>query len=120
MTVVEYIRRKNDILKRATGLVLVPEDQIKEVKTHELTPLKYLGAHNCPYCKEYLIPNSGCTGCPMYESSNPCLSTDVIEMGVYSTYIECEGAFKKVIIKNPKYGEELYNLTLEFNKELEA
>jgi hypothetical protein len=70
MTVSEYLRRKNNILREYLELDfdLIPEEQIREVEQSELG-FDVFGA--CPYCNVHNRLNS-CEGCPMYDAGNDC------------------------------------------------
>jgi len=67
MTVVEFIKEKNRIIYEETGLVLVPEDQIKECR--QLTLDITVSDTSCPYCLAY---SNNCDKCPMGKAGNVC------------------------------------------------
>ena len=68
MTVVEFLRKKNEIIKKHTGLILVPEAQIVEVAKVPLSMNEDINA--CPYCKIWF--SEDCIGCPMAANNNDC------------------------------------------------
>ena len=70
MSVKEYIKKKNEILKEHTGITLVPEDQITNPEL--LTKLNMgLDRFFCPYCVLY-----SCYECPMSKAGNECMDND--------------------------------------------
>lgn len=82
MTIVEYIKRKNKILKEITGIILVPESQIKEIPAIKLDIDRYDDSGICPYCLVYLDHSKEyelepCKGCPMKEQGNDCLNKEL-------------------------------------------
>ncbi len=109
MSAKTYIRKKNEILKKHTGMVLVPEDQITECEAKPLSMRDDMSA--CPYCLAY--ENVGdCTGCPMYEANNGCLAS-------YTSTYECMVRnlnFKSLISDNHPWHLELRELIHDFNK----
>ena len=113
MTVREYTERKNELIKKYTEMVLVPEDQIVDM---ELPEDKMLSMDNdgnaCPYCLVFSDSDNGCPGCPMSEAGNCCSNNG-------STYANILKYTEDVAIVNegmPWY-EELYSLVIQFNKE---
>jgi hypothetical protein len=65
----EYIEEKNRIVKEATGLVLVPEDQIVDIPVSAVGEMSVIGDMSCcPYCQVY----SCCQECPMGVVGNYC------------------------------------------------
>ena len=78
MTDTEFFKKKNKIVKRVTGEVLIPDDQIMEtgMKQVELGAefnfdLIVLGDGICPYCI-YFYTKEGCDNCPMSVAGNQC------------------------------------------------
>ena len=74
MTTLKYLKKKNKILKKVTGLTLVPKEQLKNVKLKK--PL-HIGevfddVSICPYCVLYM-KNGSCTKCPMDKAGNSCI-----------------------------------------------
>lgn len=116
MTTVEFIHKKNALVKRVTGVILVPEDQIVETPRVHLpinkdTGFGGLGAAECPYCQIYReIPNDiFCTKCPIELAGNRCVS---IEESSYHI------ADRLWIEKSTKADhKELRALCEEYNKE---
>ena len=76
MKVSDFLRAKNEIILSETGLVLIPEDQIKD-----FDPMPLYGdsdADICPYCTMFIedtMGNRSCEGCPMSEAGNRCMNT---------------------------------------------
>jgi len=59
----DFMRRKNEIIKRVTRKILIPEKLIKNVKKRKLEKTdKSLLASSCPYCQLYIDKN--CKECP--------------------------------------------------------
>jgi len=73
MTSKKYLKKKNKLVKRVTGLVLVPKDQIKK---HPFVLLKDMYATDmlhediCTYC--ILYADDMCISCPMHKADNEC------------------------------------------------
>ena len=68
MTPVEYMHKKNALVKDYTGLILIPEDQIIEVEPRQL----YEDDDEiCPYCAVFSV--YACENCPMKEAGNECV-----------------------------------------------
>ena len=72
MTALEYLKAKNELVEKVTGLILIPEDQLVEHKPdmryfHPRLGLSYM---NCTYCTLYY--DKACKGCPMKEAGNGC------------------------------------------------
>jgi hypothetical protein len=114
MTITEFIRRKNEIIERATGIILVPEDQIVEVQMP--IQLSMAGdAAACPYCHLYLLKKRECIGCPMSKASNQC------EFDGDNTYDKVYSALGTNITSpiSEVHGE-LAALIYQFNSELLA
>lgn len=82
MKVTNFIKEKNAIVCKLTGITLVPEDQIKKVPKCELSFKNDASA--CPYYHAYWFRNPGdnCEGCPMYEAENGC-NTDSSDEHTY-------------------------------------
>lgn len=114
MTVIDYINRKNEIIKRITGLTLVPEEQIQEVPVLELKPENENDADICPYClyykKEQDDFDTSCGECPMELHDNQCY-----ELG--STYIEVSNKLNYVYKDTTFIGDipEIQALVKQFN-----
>lgn len=111
MTVVDYIEKKNAILEKHTGLILVPKGQIQEVEfSGELSLFVDMGA--CPYCSTFYGKDGieTCKDCPMYKANNTCFDGE-------STYsIMSDASVEGTIVHedNAWYGE-LVDLVKEFN-----
>ena len=107
MTVETYIRRKNEIVKKATGVALVPEEQVEDIPdfTKKLSMVNDMSA--CPYCIEYSPYWGNCTICPMVKSGNKCMDYN-------STYVEATRDTDG-IVRNPNIRPKLKQLIKEFN-----
>ena len=71
-----FIKKKNKIVKKVTGITLVPEDQIidePKVMLGYFTSF-YLDSSVCPYCVSRRKDNINidCTTCPMSLAGNKC------------------------------------------------
>ena len=108
MTVVEFISRKNTILREITGVTLVPADQILEVESKPLSSEKTSDAGICPYCVIYV--GNRCIDCPMYKANNGCLNSDEEDTGTYKQVII---ALNTRIAAVP----EIQSLVREFNQQ---
>ena len=73
MSVKKFIKKKNKLIKKVTGVTLVPKKQIKKI---DVVPLSvYWGdSYLCPYCVKY--NDHICTGCPMEKAGNACSKYD--------------------------------------------
>lgn len=127
MTTLEYMKRKNEILKKMTGKELIPEDQMVEVDAYPLGMTDTLTGIDsasdgsiCPYCIVYTDgecdsdDSDSCTLCPMKEAGNWCNE----EEGPLPTYkivsnllisIHRDGMFMEV--------PEIKELVNEFNSQ---
>jgi hypothetical protein len=71
MTSKEFLEKKNELVKRVTGLVLVPEDQLEEhpfVKLDTRETGATLMSGICTYCRTY----DNCNECLMAIADNRC------------------------------------------------
>ena len=118
MTAIEFIRRKNKITQLGLDIVLVPEDQIEEVK---FMPLMYdvddievdLSTNICPYCRVHhkaLDEYNPCSGCPMDTAGNRCTGN-----GGNSTYSIVDSNWMDNATEEDAY--ELKALIDEYNEE---
>ena len=112
MTVVEFLREKNKIIKDVTGLTLIPESQIQEVPKHKLSEYimysKLLGDDICPYCLVF----EECKDCPMNIAGNKC------------DYYNCNSTWGKTSIEWRSLAKEedilkLNALVKQYNKEID-
>ena len=81
MTTEEFIRQKNKIIKKATNLIMVPEDQIvNQPKVKMEVPRKpvYLHENICTYCiyGQHKNIQNKCLECPMSLAGNECSRLD--------------------------------------------
>lgn len=109
MTTVEYLRRKNKILKELTGITLVPESQIVAVPKLKLKE-DYDGGI-CPYCiafdlSSYAYAWNKCKLCPMSLQDNGCYN-------VLSTYNQVRQKLPEDICDIPAIQE----LVKEYNSQ---
>ena len=78
MTDTAFLKKKNKIVKRVTGDVLIPDDQIVETGMEQVelvfgeSYLKILGSDICPYCIYYYKDEEGCSNCPISLAGNKC------------------------------------------------
>jgi len=104
MKVSEYIRRKNDIIEKTTGLVLVPDDQIIDLEPMPLDV--YEDGEACPYC----IAFEDCKGCPMKLAGNCCNGIEE------STYRQVYKALSGGIVQSPLVKKDIRDLVKEYNE----
>lgn len=110
MKVSEFIRKKNEILRKTIGIDfdLVPEDQIEECEQFVLS-LNF----SCPYCKAY---KESCSKCPMDIANNNCVDKNST-WDEYGIYCSCNNVFTHNHPASPAY-ESMKNLIDKYNKEL--
>jgi hypothetical protein len=127
--IVKYLKSKNKILHNATGLILTPDNAIKEEYTRrELEvilrdiSMKYDGAM-CPYCHLYYDncndDYDNCSDdCPLVIADDPCFATD---SSYYFMIKKLDDLF--IYEKSHSFHDELKKaietLKLELKKELE-
>jgi len=105
MNELEYLKAKNELVKRVTGVPLVQneniiEHTIKGVDVQEFTPSTYLSSEGCTYCAMYL--RHGCDGCPIDDGDNCFAPT--------STFIAASRLWvKKALVKDKHELKELGN-----------
>jgi hypothetical protein len=112
MTVVDYIKKKNEILHKHTDVILVPEDQIEECEQYPLSMVA--DSRACPYCKVYFGDSylTRCDKCPMNVVGNNCKN----ETSTYSQIVPLRST-SITGTKTPWY-KELKKLIDQYNKEL--
>ena len=108
MTVSEYIRRKNEMIFKHTGIVLVPEDQIEECEQSELDICADSWA--CPYCTIYI---ANCGECPMGKAGNVC------NISPNNTYAKVMATVPNITSSSAPWHSELEQLIKQYNSELE-
>ncbi len=101
----EFIRKKNKIIKKYTGIDLVPEDQIKDVDFNSKMNMAY-DSSCCPYCA------FGCKVCPMVLGNNRCGLED-------STYTKVTLNYYRISDPNAPWHNELKALVNEWNEDIE-
>ncbi len=87
MKVIDFLRKKNELIFMATGLVLIPEDQLVDL------PPRQLGTRDdasiCPYCLVFMNDDMGdCYSCPMNKAFNKCTGWSDVEESNKDTYAE--------------------------------
>ena len=115
MKIIDYIKHKNRIIYRATGLILVPEDQIIDIPTEKVGELSMMSDfYACPYCMVFYVDDEDCSSCPMSLADNKCgISTG-------NTYDQVIKVIKSGIVnKRSKVYDELYELIEWYNAELD-
>ncbi len=68
MKVIDFLKKKNKLVFKATGIVLIPEDQLIDLVPRRLD--FRTDATICPYCVEFI--DDICDDCPMSKASNKC------------------------------------------------
>lgn len=111
MKVTEYIRRKNELIKKNVGFDLIPTDQIFDVPAQKL----FMDAdkYACPYCVNF--SSNQCVSCPMYLAGNDCH----LESSTYARMCDCIGDLDMTHYEAPWYSE-LCDLVAEFNKQFKT
>jgi len=105
MTALEYMIKKNELVKRVTGKILIPREQLEEVPySSEFEPSIEIRSYNCPYCN--LFYNNRCCKCPMYKD-NYCLTDD-------STYDIVSKLWEELSTKDDR--NELFKLGLKYKR----
>ena len=114
MTTKEYLIAKNAIVKRVTGLTLVPEDQIVDTPKVVLTSDKEddgkLHSGICPYCILYI--SNDCVECPMTKANNRCMGWPIRASYKGTWYAANEKWIDKSTQKNTN---ELTDLAIAYN-----
>ena len=106
MTTTELINKKNQIVFNVTGKMLVPVDQIVEVKVVRLEPHFNIRSDNCTYCELFL--DNGCKDCPMALAENECVKD------VNNTYDICNRLWNQKVTQEDE--QKLYDLIVEYNE----
>ena len=140
MKITKFFKKKNKIIKKYTGEILVPKDQIKDIPNY-LKDLEKIGRSGklsmaydgamCPYCVYYgninrynneKINNDyyhACQGCPMFPDNYCDLDTSSYK-NVIRAIKPCDTL---VLCKNCDNYREMYyeleTLVKKFNKTLE-
>jgi len=115
MTSKQFLKRKNKLVKKVTGITLIPKDQIIKhpfVELEEdLAILFKLPAVCCTYCQLYREDN--CKKCPMAKANNKCRTLE--DDSNDDTWSKANAIWTEVsTIKNMK---KLFNLVKQYNKE---
>ena len=126
MTTIEFLTKKNEIVERVTGKVLVPDDQMEEVPFVELDTLigAYLSADTmslhskiCPYCEAHRDKTAihkyariNCEECIMDKAENGCMTAKES-----STWEDCNELWDEHVTK--KDAADLISLIEQYNKE---
>lgn len=115
MTTKEFLIKKNEIVKRATGMDLIPLDQIVDEPKVRLSEEDYcitLDSYICPYCmnrKAYEISPIDCDTCPIYVAGNGCGKGE-------STWFQANSLW--INKATDEDVEELILLVQEYNKDI--
>ncbi len=102
MTVREYIIRKNEIVKKATGHRLVRRDQIIDLEPMPLCVTS--DTYACPYCVTFF--HNDCEGCPITDRCSPKGSgyEDVIRAIDYGSICNISGVRELITEYNESNG----------------
>ncbi len=119
-----FLIAKNELIKKYTGMDLVPEDQIIDDEKYDNLKLniKESDSYICTYCLVHFTkyvkfglfigePENKCTECPMYIAENDCENT----LSTYQNIIGIIGKDGIIGTKQPWY-DELVVLVDEYNK----
>jgi hypothetical protein len=109
MTTKEYIIAKNKLIKKHTGLTLVPEDQIIDLPFKKL--YIYTDESACPYCIHF-----ECHDCPMHKANNSCGSITGTYWTVTDYAEDFLGCLGEVLVDTEApWHEELKQLIKDYN-----
>ena len=107
MTSLEYLIKKNELVERVTGKILIPSDQLEDVPySEEFKPSEDLNGSNCPYCVA-LAPCDTCEPCIMYKRGNECINPS-------SSYTIANNVWLELATDEDR--EELYQLGLDYER----
>ncbi len=116
MTVREYIERKNELIKKYTGMILVPEDQIIDMELPKDETLSINDDRSaCPYCFFY-FDYYDCSECPMSKAGNCCLNKGSTYQNI-TRDVERNIKPRSITDKGASWYEELCELIEQFNEE---
>lgn len=119
MTTATYLAAKNALVLAVTGLILIPEDQIVDIKPAKLdvcldqglNDFDMLSSETCPYCAEYSYGSFlSCDDCPMALAGNECAGTAGID-----TWSKANSAWQER--STEKDWQALKDLAMEYNKQ---
>jgi len=121
MTDTQFMKRKNEIIERHTGRILIPEDQLKETGEKQQYLSIISDDRSCPYCTYFL--DAGCFNCPMGKAGNRCGMSD----STYDLIINRERdsrdksplTIHAITGVNEPWHDELQELVTEYNREVE-
>lgn len=113
MKVKKFLKKKNKIIKKVTGMDLIPKDQIKKTPFKHLSfytnfDINVLSAAICPYCISYQ-KYTDCSGCPMSDAGNKCITNPE------STWHKSKDIWIEKATKKDK--KKLKKLCNQYNKE---
>lgn len=114
MSTKKFLRKKNKLVKRVTGVTLIPKDQIVETPRVQLDDNDYdsLNADICPYCHIYRTHINAfqhtCDECPMAKAGNKC------ESKLPSSWKEANNLWIDKATKSDQ--QELQELVVQYNK----
>jgi hypothetical protein len=118
MTDTEFFKKKNKIVKRVTGVVLIPDDQIVETGMEQVEleigkfDLNALGGGICPYCIYFYKDWCKCCECPMALAGNKCNNDN------NSSWRKAKSRWVKKATTTEEDIQELRELCEQYNKEL--
>lgn len=113
MTVTDYITRKNEIIEKHTGIVLVPADQVENIEIGSTRLSMQADPEACPYCAKFYVHdyNERCAGCPMHNAYNSCFKAG-------STYTQITDKYSAIVAEVNPWFDELAQLVKEYNDDL--
>ena len=112
MTALEYMTKKNKIVKRVTNETLIPEKQLVEVYYNDnFSPANVLLISNCPYCNLYYTENHKCSSCPMSQAGNNCFNKG-------SSFKATNGKWYRLATEDDN--QELLDLGIEYQRSNEC
>ncbi len=112
MTTKRFLKKKNKIVKRVTGLLLVPKDQIVDrpnVLLNNDSKGLVLSSDVCPYCVDrYTSTMIECSDCPMALAGNSCQGNPD------STWYKANTLWKASVTEEDR--DELIKLIKKYNR----
>jgi hypothetical protein len=109
MTALEYMKKKNKLVFKVTGKVLIPKDQLVDVEfSDEFEPEEWLNATNCPYCNLH----ESCETCPMALAGNQCRKMDDYGNPLKNTFSTANEAWLEK--STEKTRQKLYRLGVKY------
>ncbi len=119
-----FLIAKNELLKRYTGMDLIPEDQIVDDGKYDNLKLDIKESDSliCTYCHIHSLPHipyddeGKCKKCPMHIAGNNCDNPYSSYHNMIMFIINKYGDRKHIISRDLPWHDELVALVDEYNK----